>query len=74
MNGHAPTAGRSLPDRGDPHAATCAVCGHRHACYLSERPSGLGDGSWVAYPVCLGCLMRAADGVSGICVDCGASA
>jgi hypothetical protein len=52
-----------LPERGEPRPARCEVCGHRHACYVAERPEpgGHGGPSWSPYHVCLGCLMRAAD-------------
>lgn len=52
-----------LPERGEPRLARCEVCGHRHACYVTDWP-GSGDverPSWSSQYACLGCLMQAAD-------------
>jgi len=62
-----------LPDRGEPRLASCDVCGHRHACYVAERPApdGVGSSGWSSFHVCLGCLMRAADPAArDACAEC----
>lgn len=61
-----------LPERGEPRLARCEVCGHRHACYVAERPVPAGgDFSWSLYHFCLGCLMRAADPAARVaCAEC----
>jgi hypothetical protein len=46
----------SLPQRGEPRLASCDVCGHRHACYVAERPdpNQAGSSAWSSFHVCLG--------------------
>jgi hypothetical protein len=64
---------KHLPERGRPQLARCEICGHRHACYVVDRPgqSGPPEPRWDPYFVCLGCLMRAADPAARIaCADC----
>lgn len=67
------TTSERLPERGEPRLARCEICGHRHACYVAERPAPAGDrdAGWAAYHVCLGCLMRAADPAARVaCGEC----
>lgn len=62
-----------LPERGEPRAARCEACGHRHACYVAEQPAPVGarGPSWSLYHVCLACLMRAADPAARVaCAEC----
>jgi hypothetical protein len=62
-----------LPQRGEPRLASCDVCGHRHACYVAERPdpNQAGSSAWSSFHVCLGCLMRAADPTArDACAEC----
>ena len=72
---HAPAThtSNSLPERGEPRIAHCDVCGHRHACYVADRPGSGGvdvpPGS--SYYACLGCLMRTADPAARVdCAEC----
>jgi len=73
MNGPATQRSNLLPERGQPRPARCEICGHRHACYVADRPGPMGpDGhSWLPSFACLGCLMRAADPVARTaCMEC----
>lgn len=73
MNGPVTPISNALPERGQPRLARCEICGHQHACYVSERPGPVGlDGpSWRSFFACLGCLMRAADPAArASCADC----
>jgi len=62
-----------LQERGQPRRARCGICGHRHACYVADRPAQIGPQgpAWDPYFVCLGCLMRAADPAARTaCAEC----
>ena len=73
MPGPATRTPEALPERGRPPIAQCEICGHRHACYVADRPGPFGpDGaSWLSSFACLGCLMRAADPAArASCANC----
>ncbi len=62
-----------LPERGEPRLGRCDVCGHRHACYVVDRPGQDVIDQTPSKPshVCLGCLMRAADPAArATCAEC----